>query len=215
MPQEFAPTPTRSTALQNLKNKENVVSNNRSAKSWVVRGGLVALVALALSGIASAQYNSYENTYKHEPALVKFKGGIGVINVIGVNPDATAKLNVVRGINPGAPWRIGALEAEVRSDGHIRVKGRGLLLANGDGIGTTAGVSVFATLFCGLAATATASSSGRVALEADGDFTIDDVLAPLPPAPCDTPVLLIRNGAGAGVWFAAGIQKLEEDHHKE
>jgi hypothetical protein len=182
----------------------------------MVRVLLVALVALAVTGIASAQNNRYENHFNHGPALVKFQGGIGVINVIGVNADGSIKLNVVRGVNPGAPWRIADLDADVRSDGHIRVKGRGLLLANGNGIGTNAGASVFATLFCGPAATATSHSStaAGVALEADGDFRIDDSLTPAPPSTCDTPVLLIRNAAGAGVWFAAGIQKLEDEDHK-
>jgi hypothetical protein len=196
----------------NPKTKENVVNNNRSGKFWyggaarnIARGLLVALAALAVSGIASAQ---------DVPALVKFKGGIGVITVTGVNAaNGTVNLNVVRNVNPGAPWRIADLEADVGSDGHIRAKGRGLLLANGNGIGTNAGASVFATLFCGPAATASDHSSNRVALEADGDFRIDDFLSPAPPTPCDNPVLLIRNGAGAGVWFAAGISKQEEEDH--
>ena len=106
--------------------------------------------------------------------------------------------------SPG-PWRIADLDADVRSDGRIRVKGRGLLLAAGNGIGTNAGANVFATLFCGPATAATAHSSNRVALDADGDFRIDDQLSPALPGSCSTPVLLIRNGAGSGVWFAAGI----------
>ena len=92
-------------------------------------------------------------------------------------------------------------------DGHIRVRGRGLLLAGGNGIGTNARQSLFATLFCGPAASATTSSSilTGVALATNGDNTIDDVLSPLPADPCNTPVLLIRSMAGANAWFAAGI----------
>jgi hypothetical protein len=165
----------------------------------MVRGLLVALVALAIAGIAAAQ----ENTD------LTFRGAIGVIPVTGVAAGGAVNLNVVRGVNPAGPWRIADLDADVRSDGHIRVKGRGLLLAAGNGIGTNAGASVFATLFCGPAATATAHSSNRVALEADGDFRIDDLLSPAPPTFCDIPVLLIRNGAGSGVWFAAGIPELK------
>ena len=165
----------------------------------MVRGLLVALVALAIAGIASAQENE---------DLI-FRGAIGVIPVTGVAANGAVNLNVVRGVNPAGPWRIADLDADVRSDGHIRVKGRGLLLAAGNGIGTNAGASVFATLFCGPAATASAHSSNRVALEADGDFRIDDLLSPAPPTSCDTPVLLIRNGAGSGVWFAAGIPELK------
>ncbi|HUO15875.1 MAG TPA: hypothetical protein VMX38_12890, partial [Verrucomicrobiae bacterium] len=104
-------------------------------------------------------------------------------------------------------WVITGLDADVSTDGHIRVRGRGLLLGGGNGIGTSAGLNVFATLFCGPAASASASNSTQtgVTLEANGDFTIDDVLSAQPPNPCETPVLLIRNAAGNQAWFAAGI----------
>lgn len=191
------------------------MNNNRSKKflggkaaQSIIRGLLVALVALAVSGMATAQSNTNDDTN------LKFKGGIGVIPVTGVAANGTVNLNVVRGVPPGAPWRIANLEAEISSDGHIKVVGRGLLLASGNGIGTNAGQSVHATLFCGPALTATAHNSNPagVALEADGDFRIDDFLSPAPPTPCDTPVLLIRNVGG--VWFAAGIPKLQEEDRK-
>ncbi|HEY4882562.1 MAG TPA: hypothetical protein VII08_02910 [Myxococcales bacterium] len=44
------------------------------------------------------------------------------------------------------------------------------------------------------------------AIEANGDFRIDDALTPAPPAACDSPVLLIISAAN-GHWFAAGIPK--------
>ena len=90
-----------------------------------------------------------------------------------------------------------------------------MLLAAGNGIGTNAGASVHATLFCGPAATATAFDEPGVPLASNGDFSIDDFLTGNGslPIPCENPVLLIRNGAlpGQGVWFAAGIPKLDED----
>jgi hypothetical protein len=156
-------------------------------------------MALAVTGMASAQ----------ETTELKFRGGIGVIPVTGVAANGTVNLNIVRGVNPAGPWRIADLDAVVSSYGRIRVKGRGLLLAAGNGIGTNAGASVFATLFCGAGTAATSSSSNRVALDADGDFRIDDTLSPAPPTTCDTPALLIRNGGGSGVWFAAGIPDLK------
>ena len=63
--------------------------------------------------------------------LARFEGGIGVIpaaNGAGpANPDGTlpnVKLNVVRGVPPGAgPWRIADLKAEIDTDGRIRVRG--------------------------------------------------------------------------------------------
>jgi len=93
----------------------------------------------------------------------------------------------------------------VKVDGSIKVDGRGLLLAGGNGIGTTANQSVFATLICEPAAPFTLHNSNLagVPLAPDGDFHIDDILSPPPPTACASPVLLIRNLGGA--WFAAGI----------
>ncbi|MBZ5506146.1 MAG: hypothetical protein LAO78_11855 [Acidobacteriia bacterium] len=191
-----------------MDNTRNDTFHNRGAARNVGRGLLVALMALALTGFASAQNNTDSETF------LKFKGGIGVIPVTGVAANGTVNLNVVRGVPPGAPWRIADLEAAVGPDGHIKVVGRGLLLASGNGIGTNAGQSVHATLFCGAAGTATAHSSNLagVALAADGDFRIDDFLSPALPTPCDSPVLLIRNVGG--VWFAAGIPKLQEEDRR-
>jgi hypothetical protein len=75
-----------------------------------LRLGLVlALSVLGLNNISSAQSTA-----------LRFQGGIGVVNVIGQNPDLTIKLNVVRGVTPAAPWVIGALTANITSDGHFR-----------------------------------------------------------------------------------------------
>jgi hypothetical protein len=103
---------------------------------------------------------------------------------------------------------IRALSAEVKVDGRIHVEGRGLLLAGGNAIGTNGGQSVFATLICGTPPNGpftvhSTPVAHAVALAADGDFTIDDILSPAPSNDCDNPVLLIRNVGG--VWFAAGI----------
>lgn len=191
------------------------MDNNRTGKSRigrmarnVVGGLLLALMALGTTGMASAQNDSDNDT------LLKFKGGIGVIPVTGVTANGAVNLNIVRGASPGAPWRIADLEATVGFNGHIKVVGRGLLLASGNGIGTNAGQSVHATLFCGPANNATAHNSTLtgVTLDADGDFKIDDFLSPAPTAPCDTPVLLIRNTGG--LWFVAGIPKVQNEDRK-
>ena len=141
--------------------------------------------------------------------LLTFEGGIGVDPVAGVTSTGSPAVNVVRGISPGGfTWQISRLNAQVQVDGRITVEGRGLLLSAGNAIGTTGGQRVFATLFCGPAAKATAHSSNAagVAIEANGDFRIDDALTPAPPTSCDSPVLLIVSAAN-GHWFAAGIPK--------
>jgi hypothetical protein len=151
-----------------------------------------------------------------DDTLVSFKGGIGVIPVSsGVGAAATAEVvnrNIVRGVQPpGQIWVIRDLRAEVKSGGRISVRGKGLLLGGGNGIGGNANQRVFATLICEAAAPFTLRSTNNitgVALEPNGDFRIEDVLTPAPAA-CASPVLLIRNLGGA--WFAAGIEDRNDD----
>lgn len=154
-----------------------------------------------------------------DDSLAKFRGGIGVIPVSsGVVPAGQQPLtaevvnrNFVRGVPPpGQIWVIADLRAEAKTDGSIKVRGKGLLLGGGNGIGGNAGQSVRATLICEAAAPFVLHDTDPVVpLEANGDFKIDGVLNPMPPSVCASPVLLIRNPAGA--WFAAGIPKAEHD----
>jgi hypothetical protein len=151
-----------------------------------------------------------------DDTLVRFKGGIGVIPVSsGQGTAATATTvnrNIVRTVQPpGQIWRIADLRADVKFNGHISVRGRGLLLAGGNAIGTNANQSVFATLICEAAAPFTLrnTNTAGVPLQPNGDFRIDDVLDPAPTGGCASPVLLIRNTGGA--WFAAGIEDLGDD----
>ena len=148
--------------------------------------------------------------------LVQFRGGIGVLPVAsGVGQEDTAGVvnrNIVRGVQPpGQIWVISALRADVKEDGRIQVDGRGLLLGGGNAIGFNANANVFATLICEAVAPFTEHSTNGagVPLEPNGDFRIDDVLVPAPPAACDSPVLLIRNSEPNPAWFAAGIPKLQ------
>src|SRR4051812_36181129 len=174
----------------------------------MLKNAAVILMALGISGSAGA----------HErDGLARFDGGIGVIPVANgagpANPDGTfpnVKLNVVRGVLPGAgPWRIADLKADIDTNGRIRVRGRGLLLASSNSNGQNANQSVFATLICEATAPFVEHNTNfKVRLEANGDFRIDDTLNPVPSS-CPSPVLLIRNGGG--VWFAAGIPKLGDD----
>jgi hypothetical protein len=129
--------------------------------------------------------------------LVRFDGGIGSQPLrSGPAP------NLVHGVNPGGiPWVIERLSADVRADGRIRVDGRGLLLAGGNGVGTNGGASVRARLFCD----AVPHDSELVPLDANGDFRIDGHLNPHPPSICNAPVLLIVSAGGN--WFAAGIPR--------
>src|SRR5216117_4040479 len=100
----------------------------------------VILFALGIVGHVSAQATDF---------IARFDGGIGMIPVSSgagpMNLDGTlrkVRLNVVRGVNPGAgPWRIADLRADVHIDGRIKVRGRGLLLASSNSIGQNANQS--------------------------------------------------------------------------
>ncbi len=108
----------------------------------------VALILLALAPLAAFA----------EDSTLKFQGGVGVhpvSNIAGTaNADGTfpnVTRNIVREVNPaGQIWVLGDRRARVKADGSIRVDGRGLLVAGGNGIGTNS--SVFATLICEAAA---------------------------------------------------------------
>lgn len=151
-------------------------------------------------------------------SLVRFDGGIGVIPVSNVIVNATTGVvtvnrNTVRTVDPpGQIWVIDRLRADIDTDGHIVVDGRGLLLGGGNNIGLNANQSVIATLICEATAPFTLHSTPTpgVALAPNGDFRIDDMLSPPPPSTCASPVLLIRSAAGAQPWFAAGILKLND-----
>jgi hypothetical protein len=76
-----------------------------------------------------------------------------------VGTAATAEVvnrNIVRGVQPaGQIWVIDQLEAEVRTNGEIKVIGKGLILGGGNNAGRATGQSVFATLICEAAASFT------------------------------------------------------------
>jgi hypothetical protein len=149
-----------------------------------------------------------------DDTLARFKGGIGVHPVSNVSGTAIADgifpnvtQNIVRGVAPaGQVWVIEDLDARVSTNGDIKIRGKGLILAGGNSAGRATGQMVFATLICETAAPFTARNTNPagVTLAGNGDFKIDDVLTPLPAGGCASPMLLIRNASG-GTWFAVGI----------
>jgi len=155
-----------------------------------------------------------------DDTLARFKGGIGVIPVSsGVAPvvsqltSEVVNRNFVRGVQPaGQIWVIDKLDARVRTNGDIKVKGKGLILGGGNNAGRATGQAVFATLICAAAAPFDQFSTTLtgVVLADNGDFEIDDVLSPTVPSVCDSPMLLIRT-AGSGNWFAVGIVNFGKD----
>jgi hypothetical protein len=174
----------------------------------------ISVVAILIGGFfASSVVADGEH---HHDTLVKFKGGIGVHPVSNVTAVAgpplavTVSQNIVRGVNPaGQIWVIDKLDARVKTNGDIKVKGKGLILGGGNNAGRTTQQKVFATLICEAVAPFNERSTNKdgVTLAVNGDFEIDDVLVPIP-TDCASPMLLIRNAAGEA-WFAVGIPELD------
>ena len=166
---------------------------------------------VAGSALPALMFFAASAVFADNDKLARFKGGIGVTPVSsGVGTAATAEVvnrNIVRGVQPaGQIWVIDKLEAIVKTNGDIKVEGKGLILGGGNNVGRATGQSVFATLICDAALPFIEHSTTLtgVPLADNGNFKIDDVLVPLPPATCASPMLLIRT-AGSGNWFAAGV----------
>ena len=166
---------------------------------------LVTLVPLALLADADDVF------------VARFNSAIGVDPIAGVTSATPPALvmNVVRGVAPGgALWHIGKFEARVRTNGRIRVEGRHLVLAAGNNLGRSLGLSVQAQLFCGAGST-TPLTTTTTTLNENGDFRFDENLPSVPPDPCVDPVLLIAippsTAGGASHWIAAGIPQLDLD----
>ena len=196
----------RKSSLDSVLSKTQILASKGRAiddreTEAVGRHSFLRKIGIAGASLASVLAVLVTSSAMADGIIVTFKGGIGVMPASTVG-----SANVVQGVQPpGEPWVIRALSAQVKQDGRIHVEGRGLLLAGGNGIGTNGGQKVFATLICGTALFSTPVANA-VALAADGDFTIDDVLSPVPPLDCANPVLLIRTAAGTvNPWFAAGI----------
>jgi hypothetical protein len=168
------------------------------------KGLFVSTLAVFILGFVSSVLG--------QDTLARFRGGIGVHPVSNVSGDPpVVSPNVVRGVNPaGQLWEIEDLDARVRTNGDIRVQGKGLILAGGNNAGRATGQNVFATLICEATGPFTERNTdlAGVPLAANGDFKIDDVLTPLPVDGCASPMLLIRNAVGQA-WFAVAIPQLK------
>jgi hypothetical protein len=169
---------------------------------------MLFLVLAAVAGV-SARDRDFVARFEGAVGVIPASNGAGTANADGTLPNV--KLNIVRGVAPGAgPWRIAGLRADVDTEGRIRVTGRGLLLASGNSIGQNANQHVFATLICEATAPfVERNTSVSVPLEPNGDFRIDDTLTPAP-SECASPVLLIRTSAN-GAWLAAGLPRQNDD----
>lgn len=131
-------------------------------------------------------------------------------SMAGVVRPYTGSANPVRGVNGGGlPWVIRVGKGEVRADGRIEVRVRGLVLADDPAVPPArrlvnpipnfrAVVSCLTVDAAGLAATVNATT-GDFPATTGGDSEIEAALEL--PSPCIAPIVFITSPGGA--WFAA------------
>jgi hypothetical protein len=101
---------------------------------------------------------------------------------------------VLFGVKPGgAPWVIGKSEAEVRRDGRIEVRVKGLVIPTAPQNGTNPVSNIAAAVYCGGTAVGTTRA---VPFSTAGDARIDQTLATPLPSPCLAPAVLLNPAPG-------------------
>jgi len=176
-----------------------------------------ALVMTLLCGggaLATAKYDG--------GSVVTWKSIVGVITAPGIdNPVAVISDragNVVSKISSGTlPWvtRSGSARIDLVS-GEAQFSVKGLVLNGGNATGTAGPINqVTGTLVCNPGSTdanqpQAVVDTPPVALSALGNATFSGELTAAVPAPCASPLFLIRIGPAfgpfAGLWLATGVE---------
>jgi hypothetical protein len=122
----------------------------------------------------------------------------------GVVRPFTGATNPIRGVRGGGvPWTLNEAKGELRTDGQIRVRVRGLVVAS---TGTNPSPQFRAIVSC--LTTAVDANGAPLAVNLptnafpaspEGDSEIEDVV--ILPSPCIAPIVFVTNPGGA--WFAA------------
>ena len=154
--------------------------------------GLAFMVALAPPALAGDKVLEFES-------------------MAGVVRPYTGSANAIRGVNGGGlPWVIRVGKGEVKADGRIEVKVRGLVLADDPAVPPArrlvnpipsfrAVVSCLTVDAAGLPATVNVTT-GDFPATTGGDSEIEAALEL--PSPCIAPIVFVTSPGGA--WFAAG-----------
>lgn len=129
--------------------------------------------------------------------------------MVGVVRPFTGATNAIRGVpGGGIPWAIAAARGELRTDGRIEVRVRGLVLAEGARAGTNPAAEFRAIVSCltpmmdtgGTLVAAIVNVATRTfPATPTGDSEIEDVVQL--PSPCIAPIIFVTNANGS--WFSA------------
>jgi hypothetical protein len=156
-------------------------------KAWLV---VCALVALAATGSAEDKILQFQTM---TPVVRPFVGAA----------------NPIRGVNGGGiPWMLERADGQLRMDGRIEVRVRGLVLAEGANAGRNPIAQFKAIVSCltpmtdssGNPVMATVNApTGLFPASETGDAFIQDAVSL--PSPCIAPIVFVASPGGS--WFAA------------
>lgn len=159
---------------------------------------LCALIALPAAGSA-------------DDKILEFDTMVGVVRPF------TGTANAIRDVRGGGiPWTLTEAKGELRTDGRIEVRVRGLVLAEGANKGTNPIAQFKALVSCltpmkdaetGILVAATVNvSTNTFPATTTGDSDIEDVVSL--PSPCIAPIVFVTSPAAppgnpTGSWFSA------------
>jgi len=152
------------------------------------------------------------------PASAKDSTIMEIQSMIGVPRPYTGATNAIRGVpGGGLPWVVNFAEGELKSNGKIEIKVRGLVIDPNDpaaiaaGRGGTNPSPTFKALVSCLSKDAAGNpttvnvSTGLFAADAAGNSNIEDTVSL--PQPCIAPIIFLTGPSSAtnstGAWFAA------------
>jgi hypothetical protein len=153
---------------------------------------VAALAGSAATAVSAAAHGKGGNHGRHH-------GAPGFETALAPSVPGDPTLN---GATPGgAPWVLRQGEAQLRRDGRLEVRVRGLVIPTAPANGTPGPVmTVSASLYCGAGTTA-AGTTPSVPISRAGDA---EMVGPVSvPAKCLAPTVLIHPNGLAGVYIAA------------
>ena len=160
------------------------------------RAAVAALSTAVLAGSATAGAGALANMgHGHHGR----HGGVKLL-ASSVAPSVPADPAIHGVAAGGLPWVLRSGSTELRRDGRLKVRVRGLIIP---GMGTAGPVkTVSASLYCGADTTAAVSTTPATALSAAGDARIAGRISL--PAKCLAPIVLVHPNGAAGLYIAAG-----------
>jgi len=179
---------------------------------WMLgAAGAAALVgAVALQGVAASAAPAAPARHDHH----HHSGSAEVLRFDTMTPvtgpfQGTA--NPIRGVaGGGLPWVLKSGTGELRRDGRLEVRVRGLVLANDPSVpANLRGINPFPdyralvscqTIGTGNTATVTNVSTGDFKANSKGDSTIRTRISL--PKPCFAPIVFVTGPTGTNAWFA-------------